>query len=86
MNRRAILSICTMTALGLALLPGSAVAQQKKGQGQAPHQTIAGAKVGGAKAASRSQASKQLRSASQPGRPGAPPSNYNNRRFEDVEF
>src|ERR1700675_4879106 len=29
MNRRTILSICTMTALGLALLPGSAAAQQK---------------------------------------------------------
>ena len=29
MNRRAILSICTMTVLGLALLPGTAAAQQK---------------------------------------------------------
>jgi len=29
MNRRCILSISAMTALGLALLPGSAVAQQK---------------------------------------------------------
>jgi Lipocalin-like domain len=29
MNRRSILSICGMTVLGLALLPGSAVAQQK---------------------------------------------------------
>jgi hypothetical protein len=86
MNRRCILSVSAITALALALLQGSAFAQQKKAQGQAPRQTITGAKVSAAKAAGRSQASKQTGSASQPGRSGAAPSGYNNRRFEDGEF
>jgi len=53
-------------------------------QGQAPRQRIGGAKVGSENAAGRSQASKQIGSASTPGRSGAAPPN--NRRFEDGEF